>query len=318
MFKEYYKKVLVEAINKAANKEVVKTDSDILELMDNLSYLSENEEGPSGKRYWIPLHWKRIFVKAAWGMDIVVSTKLTTYKENVSASAATTILIDGKEVAYAESHKAFDTIAVFDSSVTNPTRNVMMKQYAMGSSERLAYYRLGVCMNYTGDIEELEPVTPENQILEPKPESTMDNAIANIDKAIADIEKIIEEESISMDEPDDMEPTSLPTDIEEPIPEVDDRFVPVGDDEELPFTSEPTTVEPVEDFSIALVGPDHIIGRKLTELEPKFIACLAANIANKKPNYDSVSEAYYNHVMEIINSDESGTKQKLYNTYLKK
>lgn len=319
MFKEYYKKVLVEAINKAANKKVVKDNSDILELMDNLSYLSESEDGPSGKRHWIPLHWKRIFVKAAWGMDVVVSTKLTTYKENVSASAATTILLDGKEVAYAESHKAFDTIAIFDSSVTNPTRNVMMKQYAMGSSERLAYYRLGVCMNYTGDIEELEPIVPENQTIDPQSESDMDNAITNIEKAVADIENIIAEEARSMDDPDNMDSSSLPTDIEESIPETtNDGFVPVGDDDELPFTSEPTPTEQAEDFSIALVGPENIVGRKLTELEPKFIACLAANIANKKPNYDSVSEAYYNHVMEIINSDESGTKQKLYHTYLKK
>lgn len=312
MFKEYYKKVLVEAINKAANKEVVKTNSDIVDIMENLSYLRDSEEGPAGKKSWIPLYWKRIFVKAAWGMDIVVRTKLTTFKENVSTSATTTITIKGEEVAYAESYKTFDAIAIFDSTVTSHMRNTLMKQYALGSSERLAYYRLGICMDYTGDIEELEQSQNENQTLNPETASDIENALNKVEKAL---EEETKKDEVSEDS-GQKDTDNIPSTIEGTVSELPtDAFEPVADNEELPFTSNQPLAE---DFSIALVGPDNIIGRKLVDLEPKFIACLAANIANKKPNYDTVSEEYYNHVMEIINSDSSGTKQRLYTTYLNK
>lgn len=333
MFKEYYQKKLIAEINKAAGKEELKAGANVMDIMEKLSYLSASEATPDGeKRYWIPLYWKRILVKAIWGMDVVVTTKLTSYKPNTSATATTVITVDGKEAAFAEAHRAYETIALFDNTISGNAKDVLMRQYVMATSEKMAYYRLGICMDYTGDIEESEPITYGNQKLEPTTPSELEDALDAVDKLLKEeeTETSTEPSTESSTETSHVYPSDLDDDIDMPLPEEPVTSESITDDptsdsptpdidledenDELPFIGN----TPTEDFEVAIVGPEHILGKKLEELEPKFIACLAANIANKKDGYTTVSEAYYNHLMEIINADTTGVKQKLYATYLKK
>lgn len=290
MLQRYYAGVLADLIN--AKKEGAAKADDVITILKGMSVLAETSERIDGSGAteiiaWIPLKFKRMLFYALYGAakntKAVVELRKGEWAKAVCTLSGT---LDGETYEYtAEATQAFSSTEPF-GGLSDDVRNSRMIDYALAKAEKIALYNAGICMDFTGDIEEPSP-TPGNDKL---PEETVSEDVAKALTAALEAEK-----AGSTNSKDD----GTVTDLSDAPNEIKDAIL--ENDKKLKEKEEADA--PTEDLTTVHFGPK--TGSDLAGMTPKYIAWMLNQLDCGK---QSDSEAYYETVKQLVMANEQAKK----------
>ncbi len=292
MLQKYYAGVLADLIN--AKKEGAAKADDITTILKGMSLLADSKEEIDGSGAvniiaWIPLKYKRMLFYAIYGAAKNTKAVVETRKgEWCKAVCTLSGMLDGETYEYtAEATQAFTSTEPF-SGFSDDVRNSRMIDYALAKAEKIALYNAGICMDFTGDIEEPSP-TPRNDKL---PEEPVSDDIAKALTAALEAEK-----AGSANSKDDGTVTNLsdaPKEVKDAILE---------NDKKLKEKEETKVDELYEDLTTVHFGPK--TGSDLAGMTPKYLAWMLNQLDCKK---QSDSAAYYETIKQLVMASEQAKK----------
>lgn len=282
---QYYAGVLAELINAKNDKAKAKAD-DIASIMKGMAVLAETSDEVDGTGVvtttaWIPLKYKRMLFYALYGSAKIKKTVIEMQK-NEWAKAVCTIsgTLDGVEYEYSvEATQPYSITEAF-AGLSEDGRNARMVGYALAKAEKIALYNAGICMDFTGDVD--EPTIPAGNDQLPE-EPVSEDIVKAMQEALA-VEK------------KDAEPTDtsdVPKEVKTPATESNKKTKKKADDKAKSLS---------EDLIIP-IGPKK--GDKLSNADSKYLAWILNQIDCENIK---VSDDYYEIVKDLVMSDEKATR----------
>lgn len=284
VLQSYYAGVLAGLIN--GKKVGTAKADDIATVLKGMSFLAESSEIVDGSGAvetiaWIPLKYKRMLFYALYGSARNTRT-VVEFRKGEWAKAVCTLsgTLDGVNYEYkAEATQAFTSTEPF-GGLSDDVRNSRMIDYALAKAEKIALYNAGICMDFTGDIEEPSP-TPGNDKL---PEETVSEDVAKALNAALEAEKA--GKTNLKDDGGVTDLSDVPTELKNAILENDRKLNENVDEDE-------------EDLTIVNFGPQK--EKPLAKMTPKYLAWMLNQLDCGK---QSASEAYYETVKQLVMANE--------------
>ena len=296
----YYAAVLTDLIN-AKKKATAKTD-DITSILKGMTLLSESSEELDGTGVtttiaWIPLKYKRMLFMVLYGAAKNTKTVVEMRKgEWCKAVCTLSGTLDGVTYEYtAEATQAYSSTEPF-GGLSDDARNSRMIDYALAKAEKLALYNAGICMDFTGDIE--EPTTPPGN--DKLPEEPVSEDIAKAMQAALASEKAGDKAADSaVVDTNVTDLSDAPKEVKDAIVENDNKLK----EKEAAKVDDVEADNSSEDLTVILFGPK--TGSDLMGATPKYLAWMLNQMDCGK---QKASKNYYETVKALVMGNEQAKK----------
>lgn len=287
----YYAETLTKMINDK-KKDEARAD-DVLSIMKGMSVLAETAEevdgtGATTTIAWIPLKLKRMLFFVIYGAA-KNTRSVVEFRKNEMCKAVCTLsgTIEGVNYEYtAEATQAFTTTEPF-SGLSEDVRNARMIEYAMAKAEKIALYNAGICMDFSGDID--EPTTPPGN--DKLPEEPVAEDVAKAMQAALASESVGDSAKADTDVTD---LSDAPKDIKDAI---------IENDSKLKEKEAEKADAPSEDLTVVAFGPK--AGAELNASTPKYLAWMLNQMDCGK---QTTSKEYYETVKSLVMANEQARK----------